>query len=448
MPQSDTPHILLVNPWIHDFAAYDFWAQPLGLLTIGAILRAHGMRIRYVDCLDRFHPRAPSIDDRRRSGRGAYLKTPLAKPPGLEDVPRQYSCYGIRPEWLAEDLARGPRPDLILVTSMMTYWYPGLRATIDMLRQAFGSTPIVLGGIYATLCRPHAIRHSGADEIFAGPAEEEILALIGRLTGFHVQPSFDPADLDSYPYPAFDQLTHRAYVPLLTSKGCPFKCEYCAAHLLHPRCLRRSPQAVVEEIRHWHHAHGVSDFAFYDDALLVGASQHALPLLEKIVQADLKVRLHTPNALHVREISEKVADLMFRAGFDTVRLGLETADFDSEDRLDDKVNAGEFAAAVQHLRSAGFTRNQLGAYLLVGLPDQNLADVKRSILKVRASGIQPILAYFTPIPHTAIWQRAVAASRYDLAADPIFTNNAVFPCWEEGFSWETTNRLKRWVAGQ
>jgi hypothetical protein len=38
MPK-DTPHILLINPWIEDFAAYDFWARPLGLLTIAGVLR-------------------------------------------------------------------------------------------------------------------------------------------------------------------------------------------------------------------------------------------------------------------------------------------------------------------------------------------------------------------------------------------------------------------------
>ena len=85
MNPPDTPHILLVNPWIHDFAAYDFWAKPLGLLTLGAILRDHGARISYMDCLDRFHPFAaagplPSA----RCGRGPYLKTVIAKPQGLD----------------------------------------------------------------------------------------------------------------------------------------------------------------------------------------------------------------------------------------------------------------------------------------------------------------------------------------------------------------------------
>ena len=54
------PSILLVNPWIHDFAAYDFWAKPLGLLSIASILREHGFNVSYIDCLDRFHPNAPA----------------------------------------------------------------------------------------------------------------------------------------------------------------------------------------------------------------------------------------------------------------------------------------------------------------------------------------------------------------------------------------------------
>jgi hypothetical protein len=41
-----------------------------------------------------------------------------------------------------------------------------------------------------------------------------------------------------------------------------------------------------------------------------------------------------------------------------------------------------------------------------------------------------------------MWSRAVAASRYDLEADPIYTNNAIFPCLSEQFSWQALSRLK------
>ena len=88
---SSGARILLVNPWIHDFAAYDVWARPLGLLTLAAILRLHGYRVSYLDCLDRFHPRAPQSDPFKRNGRGPYHKTEIPKPPGLADVPRTFS---------------------------------------------------------------------------------------------------------------------------------------------------------------------------------------------------------------------------------------------------------------------------------------------------------------------------------------------------------------------
>ena len=41
----NAPHILLINPWIHDFAAYDFWAKPMGLLIIAGLLKAHGIAV-------------------------------------------------------------------------------------------------------------------------------------------------------------------------------------------------------------------------------------------------------------------------------------------------------------------------------------------------------------------------------------------------------------------
>ena len=49
-------NILLINPWIYDFAAYDMWTEPLGLLYIAGLLRENGYRINLINCLDRHHP--------------------------------------------------------------------------------------------------------------------------------------------------------------------------------------------------------------------------------------------------------------------------------------------------------------------------------------------------------------------------------------------------------
>ncbi len=47
--------------------------------------------------------------------------------------------------------------------------------------------------------------------------------------------------------------------------------------------MRRSPESVVEEIQYWHKKYGVVDFAFYDDALLVNAENHIIPILEGVM---------------------------------------------------------------------------------------------------------------------------------------------------------------------
>jgi len=436
----------LVNPWIHDFAAYDYWAKPLGLLVLASILRTHGYNVSYIDCLDRFHPEDSPKNPYTRNGRGPYLKTRIPKPEGLEDVPRHFSRYGIRKKWFKKDLLSIQQPDLILMTSLMTYWYSGGRETIDFIKDIFPDVPIVLGGIYASLCYDHAINNLSADRVVAGPGEQHILKLAGDFTDFHVRPKFDPDNLDTYPYPAFELQRKITYVPLLTSRGCPYDCKYCASHFLNPKRMIRDPESVVEEIRYWHEKYKINDFAFYDDALLVNAEKHAVPMLERIVKEGFNVRFHTPNAVHIREISRQTARLMYQAGFKTLRLGLETTAFEKRTKLDKKLTAEEFKRAVCYLKDAGFNRNMIGAYLLTGLPGQKMASIEDSIKIVKQNRITPVLSYYTPIPHTALWPQAVASSRYHLESDPIFTNNAIFPCQSEAFSWEKMSYLKNLAA--
>jgi radical SAM superfamily enzyme YgiQ (UPF0313 family) len=180
----------------------------------------------------------------------------------------------------------------------------------------------------------------------------------------------------------------------------------------------------------------------YDDAFLLDAESHAVPILEGLVRAGAPLRFHTPNALHIRGLDADLARLLWRAGFTTVRLGLETISRNGSSHHDRKVDLDDFVTAARHLRQAGFTSRELGAYLLIGLPGEPIETAADSIRFVKDQGIRPILAYYTPIPHTRLWKAALAASRFDLTADPVFSNNAVFPCQPEPFSWQRLKRLK------
>ncbi|MFH2092469.1 MAG: radical SAM protein [Pseudomonadota bacterium] len=441
--KTDSCHILCINPWIHDFAAYDFWAKPLGLLSIAAILRENGICVSYMDCLDRFHPREPVAAKVMWDGRGPYRKTPIDLPKGLEQEKKIFSRYGIDPQWFAQDLEQIQKPDLIFVTSLMTYWASGVKETIDMVKQVYPDVPVVLGGIYATLCFDHARQTSGADLVVKGPAEPQLNKIIAEYTGVELSDRHLSGNLDDLPFPALDLQTKIFYAPLLTSRGCPFSCEYCASSYLEPTLRRRSPDHVFKEIEHWHQRHGIKNFAFYDDALLVNAQEYAFPLFEKIIASGMDLFFHTPNALHIRAITQKAAGLMFNAGFKHIRLGLETTDFSTRRQHDVKVGQDQFFAAVEHLKAAGFEKQQLGAYLLCGLPGQNLDDVEASMNLVQKKGIPPVLAYYTPIPHTPLWEKAVQNSRFDLLQHPVFTNNTLFPCVCSATGVQRISQLKK-----
>ena len=119
---------------------------------------------------------------------------------------------------------------------------------------------------------------------------------------------------------------------------------------------------------------------------------------------------------------------------------------DIRNELDKKVSVTEFIKAVTFLKEAGFDKNMIGVYLLAGLPGQQTEFIESSIQSVKQTGATPILAYYSPIPKTALWDQAVASSRYNLESDPIFTNNAILPCQNQPFSWQTISHLKKLAA--
>jgi radical SAM superfamily enzyme YgiQ (UPF0313 family) len=180
--------------------------------------------------------------------------------------------------------------------------------------------------------------------------------------------------------------------------------------------------------------------------LLLGAESHLLPVLAEVCRRGLALRFHTPNAIHVSLINQEVARWLQRAHFTDLRLGLETTATGAA-RLDRKVKTGDLEQALAALHEAGFKAQDIGVYLLIGLPRQEDAEVIESIRQVRRLGATPVLTQYSPIPQTTLWDEAVKVSRYDLEADPLYHNNSIFPCWPE-FSWERYTRLKNLAQGK
>jgi len=428
------PHILLINPWITDFSAYNFWVKPLGLLRIASFLRENGFRVTLVDCVDF------SIK-RRKYADGKFLKTKIDRPHPLKSIPRNYSQYGIPEEMVLKRFSiLEEKPDIIGITSGMTYWYPGISKVVEITKKFFKNIPIILGGIYATLCYDHAKKHSDVDIVFNGSGELDVLKLISDLTRFPIPQSAIRTDSESYP--AFDLYPKLDYICIATSKGCPFRCIYCASPFLENGFSRRDPLRVVDEIEYWTTKHGVNNIAFYDDALLIEPSRHFIPIMTDVIKRGIACNFHTPNAIHIREIDEEIAVLLFRSGFKTIRLGFETSNEATQIETGGKVDNQEFRQSIKNLKRAGYSGDEIGVYLMVGLPGQRAGEVEEGIAFVKEVGATPMLVEYSPIPHTPLFERAKKMSPFDLENEPLFHNNSILPCQWDGFTVADYRRLK------
>lgn len=437
--------LLLINPWIYDFAAFDLWAKPLGLLYIAALLRTRGHEIEYIDCLDIHNSkmvRERGLPKRRQYHQGHFHREEVDKPAALAAIPRKYRRYGITEEAFREQLESVGEPKVVLVTSLMTYWYPGPLRVIRLVKERYPKSTVAMGGIYATLCPDHARKYAGADYVLPGDGVAGILGMVEDLMGAPSQRVPQDFNLDGLDVPAFDLYSSLDYGCILTSRGCPYRCGYCASWKITQGFRQRDPQRVVDEIALWRDTFKVNDIAFYDDALLVDPERHFIPMARELLRRSIRCRFHTPNGIHGRGLSSEMASLMYEVGFKTVRLGLETSDATRQRKIGDKVTNREMERAITSLRRAGFSRDEVGVYILAGLPGQGVSEVEESIRFVRACGATPKLAEYSPIPHTPLWEAAVRASEFDLRGEPLFHNNSILPCRWEGFTWEDLNELK------
>lgn len=440
-------NILLINPWIYDFAAYDFWLKPLGLLYIGSLLRQNNHKIHFIDCLDPYNPAMQSISGkkpvRHAYGNGKFFRQIIEKPVNLQFVSRNYCRYGINPDIFRRELESLRDIDVVLITSLMTYWYPGVVEAIKITKEVLPDVPVVLGGKYPTLCYDHAVRYSGADYVISGPGEKQIFQLMDDL--FSEPQLYEPDinDPDTLPYPAFDSTGKLDQVPLLTSRGCPFRCSYCASHIFYDKFRRRDPLKVADEIEYWHKDFNINNFSFYDDALLVKPSEMIIVLLKEVQKRNLSCNFHCPNGLHLREINRDMSRLLFDSGFKTIRFGFETSDFDRQMQTGGKVKNEELNNAVYHLKNAGYNSNDIGIYLLCGLPGQKASEVRKSIDFVWECGAKPVLAEYSPIPGTKMWSDAVALSPFDIQGEPLYHNNSLLPCRNDDFTVEDYEELKK-----
>jgi len=434
------PTFLLINPWIYDFAAFDLYLKPYGLLLLAANLKKTGANIIFLDCMnrkDKYFLENNLVYD-KKYGTGKFYYEIIEKPKILDFYPRYYKRYGLPYKEVEERLCEirdTQKIDGVLVTSIMNYWYLGVFDMIKLVKKFFNNVPIILGGIYATLMYEHASKYSGADFIIPNNNLYLIIKKISEICNVDLNFNF-LKNYTMYEEPLFDLYDILDYLVVLLTYGCPFNCSYCASHLLYSGYKIKSLEKVIKSVKENIENFKINDIAFYDDALLFNYSKVLKKFLNGLKK--INVRFHTPNGLHIRYITRDVAEDLFEYNFKTLRLSLETISDKLQKETGKIISREEFKNAIKNLLKAGFNYKQIEVYILFGLPSQKFKEIVDTISFVKDCGAVPKIVEYSLIFGTKDFKKFFTQKNID----PLLTNNSLFYLKFTDFTMDDLQKLK------
>lgn len=430
---------LLISPPVYDTQYWPRWSLPYGLLRVASWLHEIGYVLKLIDCLGA-NDENRAVQKKMRKVRRLcsteeYVPERWTGFRPAEDEKIEY-CFGLPPEELRAKLqtiqtkAREakkslydqvvfPEPDEIWISSIMTYWWESTRDVIAVCRQVFPKATIRVGGIYPTLAPEHAIAKLGLrDPLHLQGRELNPLDPAQRRRDIIVSATIPDANslalhLDLYKEDGTGEPEEKAGLPqytiLTTSRGCPFKCGYCAANVLNEgrKVWVREFSSTYEEVKRLF-ARGVREFCFYEDNLLLGKSNF-IELLQRIADdRDLNgIELHAPEGIEVRLLHSHVVKLMRRAGFRKLYFPLETVNANMQKKWDrTHTNMDKFFYALENAVEAGYRLHcqDINCFILFGLPDEDLQAVYDTLVfaSSRVGSVIPML--FTPVPSTPMFE--------------------------------------------
>jgi anaerobic magnesium-protoporphyrin IX monomethyl ester cyclase len=288
------------------------------------------------------------------------------------------------------------------------------------------------GGCVVILCGADATDHysqylaQGADYVLIGEGEETLIELLNQLsagkeprniiglaTGHSslVTRRPDISNLDSLPFPAWDLVDVEKYrsiwlkrhgyfsMNMVTTRGCPFHCNWCAKPIWGQRYHSRSPENVATEMKWLKETYHPDHIWFADDILGLKPgwlprfadavhTQGSLIPFKGLSRADLLTR-------------EGEVDALARAGAQTVWMGAESGSQKILDAMDKGTRVEQIHEAAQRLKRVGI---RVGFFLQFGYPGETREDIEKTIQLVRDCDPDDIgISVSYPLPGTKFY---------------------------------------------
>ncbi len=382
-------NVLMINPPTSNlYAKLAANLPPLGLAYLAAVLREAGHRVRIVD-----------LGVERRGLQGIDLAS--------------FDLVGIS--------ADTPRfPAAVAVAKEVKKW----------------GRPVVMGGYHATYMDKETLETGVVDYVVRGEGEETLLNLVNALeSGYHVKNvagisyaegnsiirtgRTNPADnLDRLPIPARDLLPLSRYngtlndlpmTNLITSRGCPFNCYFCASsHFGGLKWRARSPVSIVDEIEQIQSEFGYRAFAFVDDNFTLNPKR-VFEFADELERRGLDIIWWCFSRADTLAKNEPLVKRMAEAGARRVFLGLESSEQSVLKDYGKHIKVEQEKQAVALLKKYGIA--VYGSFI-IGAIHETRQMIQRTIRWAKYLAPQIVqFSLLTPYPGTALFQQVERENR-------------------------------------
>lgn len=215
-------------------------------------------------------------------------------------------------------------------------------------------------------------------------------------------------DLDSVPYPDYFSFGIENYacyrskhLTLVTSRGCPYRCTYCAAPLCTGNKFRmRSAKKVVDEMEFWTR-HGVKSFGIFDDSFNQNL-ERAKEICNELIKRDLGITFDLANGLRANKVDKELFVLLKKAGCTLLGFGMESGNEQILKSIRKKLRKEDMINAINFANEAGI---KTAVNFILGHPGETYQTAMDTLDFAKQLKCSYVNMYFlVPIPGTEAYE--------------------------------------------
>lgn len=339
---------------------------------------------------------------------------------------------------LDEIVERIPEESTRIGLSVMfsTLWPISLEL-LNRVRRRFPEATIIAGGEHITAVAEYCLRNSPVDIAVRGEGESVLIHLLETLDrGGSLQEVSSlgyindrdefvltsgvirERDVDQIPRPDWDSIPIEEYIthgqingvnrgrsmPILGTRGCPFKCTFCSNPLMYTqRWIPRDPADLVDEMEDYMRRYNVVNFDFQDLTAFV-KKPWIMGFTQEILRRDLKVTWQLPSGTRSEVFDREVAALVYQAGCRNLAFAPESGDERVLKEVKKQVNLKHLEQAARDAVAAGLN---VSVFIVIGFPTDDRGSMRKTakfLRKMAMIGVHDcVVSKFTPYPGSPLF---------------------------------------------